>query len=88
MVADFETSMNAVNAAISRLGVSLKTLEIQRTLLVKQIDVTDAGIGSLIDADLGRESAKLKALMVREELGMQALAIANEAPRTILRFFQ
>ncbi len=88
MVADFETSMNAVNAAISRLGVSLKTLEIQRTLLVKQIDVTDAGIGSLVDADLGRESAKLKALMVREDLGLQALAIANEAPRTILRFFQ
>ena len=43
---------------------------------------------NLVDADLGRESAKLKALMVREDLGLQALAIANEAPRTILRFFQ
>jgi len=88
MIADFETSMASVNAAVSRLGVSLKTLEIQRTLLVKQIDVTDAGIGNLVDADLGREAAKLRALMVREELGMQALAVANEAPKTILRFFQ
>jgi flagellin len=88
MVADFEASMTAVHSAVSRLGVGLKTLEIQRTLLVKQIDVTDAGIGNLVDADLGRESAKLKALMVREELGLQALALANEAPKTILRFFQ
>ena len=88
MVADFEASLNAVNAAVSRLGVSRKALEIQRTLLVKQIDVTNAGIGNLVDADLGREAAKLKALMVREELGMQALAVANEAPKTILRFFQ
>lgn len=88
MVSDFEASMTAVNSAVSRLGVGLKSLEIQRTLLVKQIDVTDAGIGNLVDADLGRESAKLKALMVREELGLQALALANEAPRTILRFFQ
>ena len=88
MVADFEASMTAVHSAVSRLGVGLKTLEIQRTLLVKQIDVTDAGIGNLVDADLGRESARLKALMVREELGLQALALANEAPKTILRFFQ
>jgi len=88
MVSDFETSLNAVNDAVSRLGVSLKALGLHRGLLVKQIDVTDKGIGNLVDADLGRESARLKALMVREELGMQAFAIANQTPQTILRFFQ
>lgn len=88
MVADFETSMKAVNSAVSRLGVALKALGVHRTLLVTQIDETDKGIGNLVDADLGRESAKLKALMIREELGMQALEIANRTPQTILRFFQ
>nr|WP_275297451.1 flagellin [Maricaulis parjimensis] len=87
MVQAFEDSMSAVNSAVSRLGVSLKSLEIQRTLLIKQIDETTAGIGNLIDADLGREGARLEAMMVREELGMQALQIANQRPRTILQFF-
>ncbi|OLF78306.1 hypothetical protein AWH62_15850 [Maricaulis sp. W15] len=87
-VAAFETSMSDVTSAVSRLGVGLRSLEIQKTLLVKQIDVTSAGIGNLIDADLGRESAKLQALQVREQLGIQALEIANRSPRVILSFFQ
>lgn len=88
MVQAFEDSMSAVNASVSRLGVSLKTLDVQRTLLIKQIDETASGIGNLIDADLGREGARLEAMLVREELGMQALQIANQRPRTILQFFQ
>ena len=87
-VTAFESSMSDVTASVSRLGVGLKSLEIQKTLLVKQIDVTEAGIGNLVDADLGRESARLQALGVREELGVQALEIANRAPRVILNFFQ
>ncbi|WP_339332897.1 flagellin [uncultured Maricaulis sp.] len=87
-VTAFESSMSDVTASVSRLGVGLKSLEIQKTLLVKQIDVTEAGIGNLVDADLGRDSARLQALGVREELGVQALEIANRAPRVILNFFQ
>ncbi|BDX00532.1 flagellin [Maricaulis maris] len=87
-VTAFESSMSDVTASVSRLGVGLKSLEIQKTLLVKQIDVTEAGIGNLVDADLGRDSARLQALRVREELGVQALEIANRAPRVILNFFQ
>lgn len=88
MVTTFENSMDAVNAAVSRLGVSLKTLEIQKTLLTKTMDVTEAGIGNLVDADLGRESAKLAAYRVREQLGQQAVEIANQAPRMVLGFFR
>ncbi len=87
-VAALESSMTNVNSAISRLGVGLRSLEIQKTLLIKQSDVTSAGIGNLVDADLGRESARLQALQVREQLGLQALQIANQAPRVILNFFQ
>lgn len=88
MVATFEASMTAVNAAVSRLGVSLKTLAIQKELLGKTMDVTEAGIGNLVDADLGRESARLAAMRVREDLGQQSLEIANRAPRMILGFFR
>ncbi len=88
MVTTFEQSMDDVNAAISRLGTGLKTLHIQRELLMKQYDATAAGIGNLVDADLGRESARLNALLVRQDLGVQALEIANRAPRLILNFFQ
>jgi flagellin len=87
-VTAFESSMTDVTSAVSRLGVGLKSLEIQKELLVKQMDVTSAGIGNLVDADLGRESAKLQALQVREQLGMQALEVANRSPRVILSFFQ
>lgn len=88
MVATFEQSMLDVNAALSRLGTGLKTLEIQRELLTKQYDATDRGIGNLVDADLGREGAKLNALFVRQELGIQALEIANRAPGMVLNFFR
>ncbi|ABI66578.1 MAG: flagellin [Maricaulis maris] len=87
-VVAFEASLVDVTSAVSRLGVGLRSLEIQKTLLVKQMDVTSAGIGNLVDADLGRESAKLQALQVREQLGIQALEIANRSPRVILNFFQ
>lgn len=88
MVATFETSMTAVNAAVSRLGVSLKTLAVQKELLGKTMDVTEAGIGNLVDADLGRESARLAAMRVRVDLGQQSLEIANRAPAMILGFFR
>ncbi|MEC9250274.1 MAG: flagellin [Pseudomonadota bacterium] len=88
MINTFDSSMSDVNAAVSRLGTSLRTLEVQKVLLQKQSDVTEASIGHLVDADLGEESAKLNAMMVRQQLGVQALSIANEAPRMILGFFR
>ena len=88
MIATFENSMTQVDAALSRLGAGRRSLDIQKTLLIKQIDATASGIGSLVDADLGRENARLEALRVREQLGMQALEVANAAPRMILGFFR
>jgi flagellin len=88
MVTTFESSMNDINSAMARLGVGLKSLTIQKTLLTKQMDVTEAGIGSLVDADLGRENAKLQALRVQQQLGMEALSVANRAPQMILGFFR
>ena len=54
----------------------------------KLSDTIESGIGNLVDADLAKESAKLQALQVKQQLGVQALSIANQAPQTITRLFQ
>ncbi|MEM1104258.1 MAG: flagellin [Pseudomonadota bacterium] len=82
-----ETSLNNVNQALARLGTGSKTLEIQSTFNVKVSDALVEGIGNLVDADLARESANLQALQVKQQLGVQALGIANQAPQTILALF-
>jgi len=88
MVAAFETSMESVNASLSRLGTSLRGLEVSKKLLTKQIDAVASGIGALVDADLGKEKARLEALQVRQQLGSQALAVANQAPNMLLGLFR
>ena len=48
----------------------------------------NGGIGNLVDADLAKESARLQALQVQQQLGTQALSIANKAPQIVLSLFQ
>lgn len=54
----------------------------------KLTDVLQAGIGNLVDADVAKESAHLQALQVQQQLGAQALSIANQAPQIILSLFK
>ena len=88
MVAAFETSMESVNASLSRLGTSLRGLEVSKELLTKQIDAVDSGIGALVDADMGKEKARLEALQVRQQLSSQALAVANQSPTMLMGLFR
>jgi flagellin len=81
-------SLSNVNSALARLGTKSKALEIQSDFVTKLSDALTASIGSLVDADLAKESANLQALQVKQQLGVQALSIANQAPQTILSFFQ
>ncbi|RYI99556.1 MAG: flagellin [Acetobacteraceae bacterium] len=53
-----------------------------------KIDAQQTGLGALIDADLAKESAKLQSLQIRQQLGTQALSIANQAPQTLLSLFR
>ncbi len=53
-----------------------------------KIDAQQAGIGALVDADLAKESATLQSLQIRQQLGTQALSIANQAPQTLLSLFR
>ena len=52
------------------------------------MDTVESGIGNLVDADLAKESARLTALQVQQQLGVQALSIANQAPQVILSLFR
>lgn len=86
-VSDVTTSLSAVNAVLTRLGAGGKSLEAQRVFATKISDTIEVGIGNLVDADLARESARLQALQVKQQLGVQALSIANSAPQSILNLF-
>ena len=87
-VTKITNSINNVGAALARLGTKSKALEIQSTFVTKLSDETNSGIGSLVDADLAKESARLQALQTKQQLGVQALSIANSAPQMVLSFFR
>lgn len=83
-----DTALKAVNAATAKFGVGAKALDIHLTFVGKQQDVIDAGVGRLVDADLAKESARLQALQVKQQLAITALGIANSAPSMLLQLFR
>ncbi len=76
-----------INGAAS-LGASAKRIDDQGTFVSKLTDAMKSGIGALVDADMEEASARLQALQTQQQLGVQALSIANQAPQTILSLFR
>ncbi len=87
-VATISASAANVTSALSALGAGSTRLEIQREFVGKLSDTIEVGIGNLVDADLAKESATLQALQVKQQLGLQALSIANNSPSAVLTLFQ
>jgi flagellin len=85
---DVDDSIAAVSAALARMGTKSKALETHTTFVGKLQDALEAGVGNLVDADLAKESARLQALQTKQQLGVQALGIANQAPQMLLSLFQ
>jgi len=77
-----------LNVKLSDLGAASRQIDAQSIFTSKLSDVVEAGIGNLVDADLAKESARLQALQVKQQLGVQALSIANQAPQTITQLFR
>lgn len=77
-----------VSTSLSSLGTGSKALSSHLTFISKLQDTVDAGIGNLVDADLAKESARLQALQTKQQLGIQALSIANQAPQSIMSLFR
>jgi flagellin len=87
-IATIESSLNAVNLALSQLGTDAKKVGLHKSFVTKLSDELNTGIGNLVDADLAKESARLQALQTKQQLGIQALSIANSAPQSILSLFR
>ncbi|SDD58150.1 MULTISPECIES: flagellin [Kordiimonas] len=87
-VAAIEASITNVNSSLSALGAGAKRLELQQSFVGKLSDTIEVGIGNLVDADLAKTSAQLQSLQVKQQLGLQALSIANQAPSTVLGLFR
>jgi len=88
ILTQLNASINNVNQALGDIGAQAKQIEAHNTFISKLTDVLNSGIGNLVDADLAKESARLQALQVQQQLGAQALSIANQAPQIVLSLFQ
>lgn len=82
-----DASIDTLNRALARLGTGSRKLEIHSTFISKLSDSLTSGIGNLVDADLAQESARLQSLQVKQQLGSQALSIANRSPSSVLSLF-
>ncbi len=83
-----DSTIRDVNANLGALGSQAKQIEGHMTFIAKLSDSIQAGVGNLVDADLAKESLMLQALQVQQQLGTQALSIANQAPQSILSLFR
>ena len=88
MISTINTAIINVSSALSKLGTGSKSLASHLSFIAKLQDTVDAGIGNLVDADLAKESAKLQALQTKQQLGIQALSIANQSSSTLLSLFR
>ena len=69
------------------LGGRIRTMDTMRTLVIKTADVLSNNLGTLVDADLGREAAKLQAEQTKRDLRVQSLNIANQLPTYATQLF-
>ena len=88
LIATIQTSLNNVDSALAQLSSGAAKFSIQATFSQKLSDTLTTGIGQLVDANLAQQSALLQSLQVKQQLGVQALSIANQAPQTILSLFR
>ena len=85
---NIDTFLNTVIDAAASFGSDQSRIDLQSGFIGKLTDSLRAGIGSLVDADLEEASARLQALQVQQQLGIQSLSIANQAPQSILALFR
>jgi flagellin len=88
LIDTIQTSLTNVDSALAKLSAGAAKFSIQATFTQKLSDTLTTGIGNLVDANMAQESAQLQSLQVKQQLGVQALSIANQAPQAILSLFQ
>ncbi len=88
VLASLDVAISNVTSALAEMGAQSKQIDNHVTFVSKLQDVLETGIGNLVDADIAKESARLQALQVQQQLGATALSIANSQPQVILKLFQ
>ncbi|MCH8685091.1 flagellin [Pedomonas mirosovicensis] len=87
LISAIDASIKNVSESLTVMGAGSNSMDRQRTFIDKLGDTVETGIGNMVDADMARESAMLQALQVKQQLGTQALSIANQQPQAILSLF-
>ena len=85
---NLDTAIVAINTQMAAMGSQAKSLDAQNDFIGKLRDVVEEGVSNLVDADLAKESARLQSLQIKQQLGTQALSIANQAPQFVLSLFR
>jgi flagellin len=88
MIQAADDTVSSMTDAATTLGSAKSRIDIQKTFVSNLMDAIKTGIGALVDADMNEESTRLQALQVQQQLGIQALSIANSSSQNILRLFQ
>ncbi|AZV20330.1 MULTISPECIES: flagellin [unclassified Mesorhizobium] len=83
-----DAALKAMTNAATTLGAAKSSIDLQKTFTSNLMDSIDRGVGQLVDADMNKESTRLQALQVQQQLGIQALSIANGSSQSILSLFR
>lgn len=83
-----ETALGKLTTGAASLGAAKSRIETQTSFISKLSDSVEKGVGQLVDADMNAESARLSALQTQQQLGIQALSIANSSSQSILSLFR
>lgn len=87
-LATIETALTEMATGASELGAAKSRVDLQKSFISTLSDSIEKGVGQLVDADMNKESARLSALQVQQQLGVQALSIANSSNQNILSLFR
>jgi flagellin len=87
MLADLQTALSSITTASSTLGATTTNITNQQTFITALSNSLTTGVSSLVDADMNEASTRLSALQVQQQLGIQALSIANSNTQLILKLF-
>jgi flagellin len=85
--ATFMNQLTSLGTAMNKYGAATNYVSQQVSYNSDKINALNAGLGSLVDANLAQESAQLTSLQIRQQLGTQALTLANQAPQSLLKLF-
>jgi flagellin len=87
-ISGVDDAINEMTNSATNLGAVKSRVNLQKDFADSLMDAIDTGIGTLVDADMNEESTRLQALQVRQQLGIQALSLANQSSQSILSLFR